>query len=126
MEMNVLKKVADEIYAQTMKVLEQERFQNLTHLKKSEVKEIFDEVSENIEDKTDSYKKLFTPREQKFLDTSVTTKLYNKMTHSKKMKEATLSIISYLLIDRPQKRVIQKIYKYMDRSDDGVLQPREI
>ena len=45
-----------------MKVLEQERFQNLTHLKKSEVKEIFDEVSENIEDKTDSYKKLFMPR----------------------------------------------------------------
>lgn len=50
MEMNVLKKVADEIYAQTMKVLEQEKYQNLTTLKKSEVKEIFDEVSENMEE----------------------------------------------------------------------------
>ena len=48
------------------------------------------------------------------------------MTHSKLMKEATLSIISYLLIDKPQKRVIQKIYKFMDKSDDGFLQPKEI
>ena len=42
------------------------------------------------------------------------------------MKEACLSIISYMLMDSSQKRTIQEIYKYMDKSGDGKLQADEI
>lgn len=109
-----------------MKTLEQEKFKSLTTLNKAQVKELFDEVSEHIEEQKTSYEQLFTPREQRFLDNRVTTQLYKKMTHAKKMKEATLSIISYLLIDKPQKRAIQKIYKYMDKSENGCLEAKEL
>lgn len=42
------------------------------------------------------------------------------------MKEACLAIISYILMDSSQKRTIQEIYKYMDKSGDGKLQAEEI
>jgi len=42
------------------------------------------------------------------------------------MKEATLSIISYMFIDKPQKKIMQRIYKYMDKSDDGALDGCEL
>lgn len=42
------------------------------------------------------------------------------------MKEATLSIISYMFIDKNQKKIMQRIYKYLDKSDDGALSGCEI
>mmetsp|Transcript_5481 Transcript_5481/g.8553 ORF Transcript_5481/g.8553 Transcript_5481/m.8553 type:complete len:288 (+) Transcript_5481:504-1367(+) len=43
-----------------------------------------------------------------------------------KLKEATLAIIANLLIKEKHKQTIQKVFKVMDSSGDGMLGPEEI
>lgn len=148
-EQQISKRVREQYFQLTKQILEGAAYEGRTTINKAEVNTLFRAVGKKMEIKlkfgdeqdaefeTDKsalgserrntqLQQLLTPREQGQLDLRVTARLAESLTKPKKMKESTLSIISYIFIDKPQKKLMQRIYKYMDKSDDGALDASEI